>query len=206
MNHPNEHSNWPTLIDNLHIVLAGPSHKSEDLVRYAFFESLRSSGVELGHFSFEHPHSTVPRAKVDTVLVDPMGQPTMALEVKYHRANPSGMNLPRPQLAGMFIHDLARLAAFPGDIERLALYVTDDEMASYLTNPDNGLTWIMNLQPGQTTNLTTQDIAQRSATFQKAVGDWPDQVTITCRHTADNIAGHWVRVFNVGSPLKIAAC
>jgi hypothetical protein len=79
------------------------------------------------------------------------------------------------------------------------LYIADHEIASYLANPDNGLTRIMNLQPGQTINVTTQDIAQRSATFQNAVGGWANEVTITCRHATDNIAGHWARMFSVST-------
>jgi hypothetical protein len=96
-----------------------------------FFQTLVSAGVEVERFAFEYPHPADDRARIDTVLVDEDGRPLVAVEVKYHRSNQSGTNLPRPQLAGMLVHDVVRLAEFtPTDTARLLLYVTGFERLS----------------------------------------------------------------------------
>ena len=192
---------WSVFVDGLGRVLDAPTPNSEDLVRYVFFQALVSGGVPLERFAFEYPHPADGRARVDTVLVDEQGDPCMALEVKYHRVFPSGANLPRPQLAGMLLHDVARLVRFtPRNAERLLLYVTDHEMAGYLSNPGNGLTWVTGLARGESVVLHENDFNALSETFRKAAGDWPGPVRVTVMQAGDGIVGHLVRLYRVDEP------
>jgi hypothetical protein len=192
---------WPKFVDGLNRVFGAPTPKSEDLVRYVFFQALVSAGVEIERFAFEYPHPVNRRARVDTVLVDADGQPVVAVEVKYHRSNESGANLPRTELAGMLVHDVARLAEFtPPDTQRLLLYVTDGAMAGYYSNPSNGLEWVTGLAEGDTTVVSGGSFEALSSTFRKAVGDWPGPVPITVHQAADSLAGHTIRLFGVGQP------
>ncbi len=192
---------WSVFATDLDRVLAARTPKSEDLVRYVFFQSLVACGVGLHQFAFEYPHPMIKRALVDTVLVDEQGDPCMALEVKYHRVIPSGANLPRPQLAGMLLHDVARLARFtPRNVERLLLYVTDHEMADYFSNPGNGLTWVTGLARGESVVLHENDFNALSETFRKAAGDWPGPVRVTVMQSENEIVGHFVRLYRVDEP------
>ena len=182
-------------------VLRAPTPKSEDLVRYVFFQTLVSAGVEVERFAFEYPHPADDRARIDTVLVDENGRPLVAVEVKYHRSNQSGTNLPRPQLAGMLVHDVVRLAEFtPTDTERLLLYVTDGAMAGYYSNPKNDLEWVTGLAEGDTTVLSRAGFERLSATFRNAVGNWPGPIPVTVQHATDNVAEHSVRLFGITEP------
>ena len=189
---------WPVFVTDLDRVLAARTPKSEDLVRYVFFQSLVVCGVQLHQFAFEYPHPVEDRARVDTVLVDRQGRPEVALEVKFHRSNRSGTNLPRPQLAGMLVHDVARLATFtPSTVGRFLLYVTDNEMADYFSNPSNGLTWVTGLARGESMVLQANDFDALSETFRKAAGDWPGPVRVTVTQASDGIVGHFARLYRV---------
>ena len=189
---------WPIFVSDLNRALTAPTPKSEDLVRYVFFQSLVASGVEVHRFAFEYPHPVIERAMVDTVLIDEQGDPCVALEVKYHRANSSGAPLASPQSAGMLVHDMARLAVFtPANAERVLLYVTDREMARYFNNPNNGLRWVTGLEPGETETLNDGDFDQRSDTFRKAVGPWPGPVSVRALHASDLMAGHMARLYKI---------
>ena len=191
---------WSVFETGLNRALVARTPKSEDLVRYVFFQSLVASGVEVHRFAFEYPHPAIKRAMVDTVLVDERDDPCVALEVKYHRSNSSGNNLPRPQMAGMLVHDMVRLAAFtPAETQRVLLYVTDKEMASYFGNPSNGLSWVTGLKPGDSKTLNDGDFTQLSKTFRKAVGPWPGPVIVRTLHSADLKAGHTARLYQIES-------
>ena len=189
---------WPVFETYLNRALVARPPKSEDLGRYVFFQSLVASGVEVHRFAFEYPHPAIERAMVDTVLVDERDDPCVALEVKYHRSNSSGASLPRPQLAGMLVHDMARLAVFaPTRAQRVLLYVTDQAMAGYFGNPSNGLKWVVGLDPGESKILNDGDFDRRSDTFRKAVGPWPGPVTVRTLHATDLCAGHSARLYGI---------
>jgi len=191
-------SSWSVFVDICNEALAAPTPKSEDLVRYVYFQALLESGIDISHFAFEYPHPTIPRAQVDTVLVDAEGDPYLALEVKYHRNIPSGSNLPRPQLAGGLVHDLTRLSRFePRECRRNFLYVTDEQMAGYLANPRNRLEWLLSTSVGTSQQLDDAGFDELSVTFQKAAGDVPQGVTITVIETADLVRGHTARLYDV---------
>ncbi len=192
---------WLAFESDLRRVMGFPTPKSEDLVRYVFFQALTSCGIKLEQFAFEYPHPVHDRARVDTVIVDKHCQPVVAIEVKYHRSNKSGANLPRPQLAGMLVHDVARLATFtPLAAERVLLYVTDHEMDHYYRNPANGLTWVTGLGPGQSTVIDNTHIGNLSATFQQAVGPWPGPVRVTVLGATDDLEGHTMRLYRIDDP------
>ena len=189
---------WSVFVTNLNRALVARTPKSEDLIRYVFFQALVTSGVEVHRFAFEYPHPVIDRAEVDTVLIDERDDPCVALEVKYHRANSSGAPLPRPQLAGMLVHDMARLAVFvPTRAQRVLLYVTDQAMAGYFGNPSNGLKWVVGLDPGESKILNDGDFDRRSDTFRKAVGPWPGPVTVRTLHATDLCAGHSARLYGI---------
>ena len=191
---------WPVFETYLNRVLVARTPKSEDLVRYVFFQSLVASGIEVHRFAFEYPHPAIERAMVDTVLVDERDDPIVALEVKYHRSVASGTNLAKPNMAGMLVHDIARLAVFtPAEAQRVLLYVTDEEMAGYLANPRNHLQWVTGLEPGESKTLNNGDFTRLSDTFRKAVGPWPGPVTVRTLHSADLKAGHTARLYQIES-------
>jgi hypothetical protein len=191
-------SSWSVFVDICNGALTAPTPKSEDLVRYVYFQALLESGIDISHFAFEYPHPTIPRAEVDTVLIDAEGHPYLALEVKYHRSIPTGSNLARPQLAGGLVHDLIRLFRFaPQECRRNFLYVTDGEMTGYLANPRNRLEWLLSTPVGTSHQLDDAGFDELSVTFQKAAGDVPHGVTITVIETADLVHDHTARLYDV---------
>ena len=189
---------WSAFVDICNEALMAPTPKSEDLIRYVYFQALLESGIDISHFAFEYPHPTIPQAEVDTVLIDAEGHPVLALEVKYHRSIHTGSQLPRPQLAGGLVRDLTRLFRFePRECQRNFLYVTDGEMAGYLANPRYRLGWLLSTPVGTTHQLDDEGFSELSVTFQKAAGDVPQGVAVTVIETADLVHGHTARLYDV---------
>ena len=144
-------------------------HTSEDAVRYTMFAAMLYQDIPADSLSFEypHPHPTLKRAKIDTWLqID--GEKPIAIEFKYDRGIPSGLNLPGPQKAGSVFYDLYRLLLVNTSIGATCyfVYVTTAEMAAYFTNPSNGHNAFFELLPSASIDILKGYFSGKSQTFR----------------------------------------
>ena len=87
--------------DLLDVRFRNEIYTTEDAVRYTMFASMLYQDIPSDSLSFEHPHPTLKRAKIDTWLqID--GEKPIAIEFKYDRGIPSGRNLPGPQKPAVY--------------------------------------------------------------------------------------------------------
>lgn len=173
-------------------------YTTEDSVRYTFFAALLSAGnIKPENVILELPHAKIKRAELDTWIAWPSGK-TTAIEFKYHRAIPSGMNAPRPMKAGELFRDVFRLFALfcEGQTECYFVYLTDGEMVGYLKNVANGLADFFDLGEDKPLPIGKSYFAARSVTLQGSVGDVVP-VTLTSVFKRDLPKNHALRVYGV---------
>ena len=143
-------------------------HTSEDAVRYTMFASMLYEDIPSDSLSFEYPHQILGGKKIDTWLQIDKEKP-IAIEFKYDRSIPSGLNLPRPQKAGSVFYDLYRLLLVNTSIGATCyfVYVTTAEMAAYFTNPGNGHSAFFELLPGAAIEIQSDYFSGKPQTFRK---------------------------------------
>ena len=186
-----------TFADLLEIRLAKGRHTTEDSIRYTLFHVIsRWGSIVPADVLLEYPHSNIPRAEIDCVILDDTGKPMTAIETKFHRRIPSGKNMPRPQLAGGLCKDFFRLARMTDLVPGFLVYVTDSEMASYFGNPGNPFSDVFTLQTGSVFDLDTPYVIRHAPTFVRSAGE-----AVPCKARcwlARNLPGHyWLRVYGV---------
>ncbi len=146
----------------------------------------------------EYPHPGLHNRKIDTVVVGDNGEPTLAVEFKYHRRSVSGRNKPRTLAAGSLFKDMSRLAILEWPADRFLVYLTDDEMSSYLRSARVGLGTVLDLPVGSELDVTADSLARHPPTFFRRVGVWPGRIAIRSIAAEDLPSKHLVRVFEIG--------
>ena len=142
---------------------------TEDSVRYSFFLSvILNSNVRPSQFIQEYPHPKIKRAKIDT-WIDVAEQQAIAVEFKYHRGIPSGLNTPKPQSAGKAFKDLCRLGSL--GVEAYFIHLCAAKMSNYLSRKQNGLTEYFNCKTGDEILIDESFYENKSATFLKKLGE-----------------------------------
>ena len=172
-------------------------YTSEDAIRYTMFASMLYQDIPSDSLSFEHPHPTIKRAKIDTWLqID--GEKPIVIEFKYDRGIPSGRNLPGPQKAGSVFLDLYRLLLVNTSIGATCyfVYVTTGEMAAYFTNPGNGHNAFFELLPGASIEIQSGYFSGKPQTFRKQLGN-EFEARIKGVLSRSLAAGHSLRIYEV---------
>ena len=172
-------------------------YTTEDAVRYTMFASMLYQDIPSDSLSFEHPHPTLKRAKIDTWLqID--GEKSIAIEFKYDRVIPSGRNQPRTQKAGSVFHDLYRLLLINSSTGATCyfVYVTTAEMAAYFTNPGNGHNAFFELLPGDSIEIQSDYFSGKPQTFRKRLGN-EFEARIKGVLSRSLAAEHSLRIFEV---------
>ena len=170
---------------------------TEDSVRYTFFAALIDTGVKPHEVVLEYPHPAIDRAKIDTWIPAHDGR-SVALEFKYDRDPPGGMNQPKTQKAGSVFKDLHRQVrvAEGVKIRSYFVYVTSEEMAVYFRNPNNGHAEFWDLATGHTLDIDEAYFAAKPKTFMNALGGaFKARVVGACRRTL--AGGNHLRAYEV---------
>jgi len=170
---------------------------TEDSVRYTFFAALLKTGVTPDQVVLEYPHPAIDRAKIDTWLPFHKGG-SIAVEFKYDRNPPGGMNQPKTQKAGAVFKDLRRQALVAKDlgVRSYFVYVTSEEMAVYFKNPNNGHLRLWNLENGSDMLINEQYLSNKPNTFLKELGGIFEAKIVGAFHT-DLSGGHYLRTYEV---------
>jgi hypothetical protein len=144
---------------------------TENSVRYTFFGALLDSGVKPHEVVLEYPHPAIERARIDTWIPAYEGG-SVALEFKYDRDPPGGMNQPKTQKAGYVFKDLHRQVQVARSVKIRSYFVdvTSQEMAVYFQNPNNGHAEFWDLATGHALDIEEAYFAAKPRTFMNAVG------------------------------------
>jgi hypothetical protein len=171
---------------------------TEDSIRYLFFYCLSVVGeINPNEVVLEYPYSSIPRAKLDTLILPDSTRDGIAFEFKYDRKNLSGRNKPRSMQAGAVFNDIYRLYMFNAvDSDKYLVYVTDDEMNRYYNNWKNGVDNFYRLKMGEKLVLNQSFIDQKSKTFQEKAGEYADPVTVEKAYDGKGI-GFWLKIYRV---------
>ncbi|MEQ6886227.1 hypothetical protein [Salicola sp. Rm-C-2C1-2] len=144
---------------------------TEDSVRYTFFAALLDSGIKPHEVVLEYPHPAIDRAKIDTWIPAYDGG-SVALEFKYDRDPPGGLNQPKTQKAGHVFKDLYRQlhVATGVKVRSYFVYITSQEMATYFQNPNNGHSEFWDLATDHSLDMVESYFTAKPKTFINAVG------------------------------------
>jgi len=173
---------------------------TEDSIRYTFFYCLSNLGnLPPSDIILESPHTSIPKAEVDTYIPAKNGRQGLVLEFKFDRAIPSGKNAPRPQKAGKVFADIMRLALFSSsnNDQRYLIYVTDREMADYFQNESNQLNDFFNLNLQNTLRIDDSYIQRHCKTFVDSIGEPMIPCKIICRLSEEFKTGESLRVYEI---------
>ncbi len=170
---------------------------TEDSVRYTFFAALLKSGVTPDQVVLEYPHPEIDRAKIDTWLPDYKGS-SIAVEFKYDRDPPGGMNQPKTQKAGAVFKDLRRqaLVARATGVRSYFVYVTSEEMAVYFRNPNNGHSELWSLERGSDMYIDEKYLSGKPKTFQSTLSGSFEAKIVGIFHS-DLFGGNYLRAYEV---------
>lgn len=170
---------------------------TEDSVRYTFFAALLESGVTPDQVVLEYPHPAIDRAKIDTWLPAYKGG-AIAIEFKYDRDPPGGLNQPKTQKAGAVFKDLRRqvLVAKEIGVRSYFVYVTSEEMAVYFRNPNNGHSELWGLESGSDMLVDEQYLSEKPKTFLGTLGGSFEAKVVGAFHS-DLYGGNYLRVYKV---------
>lgn len=170
---------------------------TEDSVRYTFFAALLESGVLPHQVTLEYPHPSITGAEIDTWLQSYQGG-SVALEFKYDRDPPGGMNQPNTQKAGAVFKDLSRqvAAATHTGVRAYFVYVTTQAMATYFANARNGHAEFWSLTPGQRMRIEESYFEGKPKTFLSGLGP-PFTAKLMGAYSADLNGRNFLRAYEV---------
>ena len=159
---------WPEVLNSFgaridHRLSAGVV-TTEDTIRYYFFLELLAAGLQPEQMVLErpHPHPLLRGKEIDLSVIIP---PSWDLEVKYHRPNPGGRNLPLAQLRGAIMADLYKLALSDAQRRHL-LYIAESAVAPHMLR---NLDWLLDAGPASPLRVADELLAAQNATLRGTV-------------------------------------
>jgi hypothetical protein len=186
-----------TFVGHLNRRLSTGVRTTEDGVRYTFYAALLEHGIRPEAVILEDLHAEMKGARVDTLILDNLGRPAIAMEFKYDRGIPGGRNQPRTQKAGAVFRDLGRLLTVGAVHLRLFVYLTDRELADYFLNPANGLDRFFGLMPAATLPLDTPFFVGWAPAFHTAMRPWPGSARLRGVASETLERDHFLRIYEI---------
>jgi|GEM_PF-4492123 len=144
---------------------------SEDCLRYDFFGSLISSGIEITNclLEYPHPHSEFKGREVDFVLIGQDNKFLTAVEMKYFKKIPSNKQDRTGYMAKLIV-DLLKLHHLTlGTAKKYFIMATDNIMRVYLNNNNNGFSSLLSTPIGVEFSISAGSKIGKQTHFNKTI-------------------------------------